>query len=140
VTRAAAGTADTRISLSRRVFERIVRFLYTKKKVFVILRLKLPAGRLRPAAAVTPAPGEAPAARVPAGRGSGRLASVVTTSRCVGAPARQGQICLNLELEDAGGRRAVETAGRLGVAARRLQGFRYSLPKDLISASSVSLS
>jgi hypothetical protein len=78
---APAWTADARIPLSRRVFERIVRFLYVQKKVFAILGVKVPAGRLRPAAAVTPAPGQAPQARVPAGPGSSRLASVVTTTR-----------------------------------------------------------
>jgi putative flavoprotein involved in K+ transport len=45
--------------LSRRVFEHIVRFLYVEKKVFVMLGLKLPAGRLWPAAAATPAPARA---------------------------------------------------------------------------------
>jgi hypothetical protein len=58
-TRAAGGTADARIPLCRRVYERIVRFLYAQKKVFDIMGLKLPAGRLWPAAAVTSAPGEA---------------------------------------------------------------------------------
>jgi hypothetical protein len=47
-TRAPAGTADTRIPVSRRVFERMVRFLYAKKKVFVILGLQVRAGRLWP--------------------------------------------------------------------------------------------
>src|SRR5271165_2287032 len=56
------------------------------EKVFVILGLKLSAGRLWPAAAVTPAPGQAPQARVSAGRGSSRLASVVTATRCEPEP------------------------------------------------------
>src|SRR5271165_4889884 len=55
-----------------------VRFLYVEKK--------LPAGRLWPAAAVTPRSGQAPAARVPAGRGSNPLASVVTATRCATEP------------------------------------------------------
>jgi hypothetical protein len=53
MSRAPAGTADVRTLLSRRVFECKVRFLYAKKKVFVILGLKLPAGRLWPAKVVT---------------------------------------------------------------------------------------
>ena|ERR1700757_2839727 len=47
-TRAAAGAADARIWLSRRVFERIRRFLYAEKKVFAILGLKWLAGRPGP--------------------------------------------------------------------------------------------
>jgi hypothetical protein len=80
--RAPAGTVDARTPLSRRVFEHIVRFLYVQKKVFIILGLELPAGRVWPAAAVTPAPGEAPEALFPPSAAGGRLASVVTTTRC----------------------------------------------------------
>src|SRR5271165_1784330 len=48
--------------------------------------LQLPAGRLRPAAAVTPAPGEAPEARVSTGGGGSRLVSVVTRARALLCP------------------------------------------------------
>ena len=37
---------DARTSLSRRVFERIVRILYAQKKVFAVMIVEWPAGRV----------------------------------------------------------------------------------------------
>ena len=102
-------------------------FLYVQKKVFVILGLELPAGRLRPAAAVTPAPEEAPEARVPAGRGSSRLASVVTTTRCETEPfpARYARIVCGLGVLSRGGSRHPYTAAGRGPARGAPGGSRH---------------